>query len=391
MFGSLASASAATSLCFVTACYADSAQRAIPAAASSSSQPAGHILVAREVMLQRENGAAPLAIEQFSDGGLLVVLDTLPSTIIKLGADGGTKWAYENPIKNSRIRMAMPEVTGGVVFCLDRKSGPKNFQQEASIVIKLDATGREIKRLDSGMLDAASAPFYAVSGCLAWGTGYAVIAKEADASGAGGPGAMRYTGAIIRLNPDLSIAWRKSVEIRANPIASSGGPRVLANGDLIFVGMDRLFRLDGNGSMRAEAAVPACKWLRTEKVDDRIRLACSRLDPPTSATILEFDLTLKVINKQALGNEDFGLATVCELPDGRFGLLGNDGTKGPFVQIYSPDGQALSKYKFSHAFPKFSSEGAVVDGLAIGKSSIVAVRDVDQRKINTIVSWLDIE
>jgi hypothetical protein len=390
MFGRLVSASAATTLCFVTACYADSSPSTTPAAASSSTQSAGHILVKREVMLARENGAAPLAIERFADGSLLVVLDTLPSTVVKLGADGGTTWEYENPIKNSQIRMAMPEVTGGAVLCLDRKSGPQNLQQEASIVIKLDNNGREIKRLDSA-LDSPAAPFYAVSGCLPWGTGYAVIAKEAGAPAAGGYGLMPYTGAIIRLNSDLTIAWRKSLEIHANPIATSGGPRVLTNGDLIFVGMDKLFRLDGNGSLKADAAVPACKWLKTEKVDDRIRLACGRLDPPTSATIFEFDLSLNVINKQALGSEDFGLATVCELPDGRFALLGNNGNKGPFVQIYSPSGRALSTYKFPHAFPKFSSEGAVVDGLPIGKSSIVAVRDVDQNKVNSVVSWLNIE
>lgn len=348
--------------------------------------------VEREVTLLANQATTPISLDRTADGGYVVVLDTYPPALIKLDALGKTQWSFEELATNKtdiKFRVATPDKNGGVLVCAARKGGAGNLEDLPSVVIRLNNQGHESARLDSSSTVMEGGSFYGVSGCVPWGDGYAIVANEKrpkdEPDDYGEMSGWRFRNVILRLRSDLSVVWRKPIDVHANPLATTAGPRVLRNGDLIVPGMDRIFRLDKDGSVKARADLPPCKWLRTDSDDDRLRLACARLQPPTASTIIEYDESLKIVSKIPLGDEDVGLPTVCELANGTFALLGNDGPNGPFVQTYSEHGKALNKYRF----PKHTTEGAVIDGLPQESSGLVAARYIDQHEhFVSIVTWL---
>lgn len=346
-----------------------------------------------EVTLLGDKSTRPVQLERARDGGFLVALHAKPATLIKLRADGSTQWVFEERVAGAGIRSATSDTRSGIIVCVTRKEVPQFTRELPSVVVRLDDNGHELARLDSGSAKISGGPFYAVAGCLPWGDGYAVIASEKkpidQPDDQGEMPGWPLRSVVMRLRSDFSVQWRKPLSVHASPIAGNVGPRILPNGDLIIVGSDRMFRLDGNGIVKAQVDIPICTWLRTESQDNRIRLACGRLNPPTASTIVEYDNSLSVISRLALGDKDVGLAKVCELSDGKFALLGTDGQKGPFVQLYSRAGAPLAKYKFEHPFPEFSSEGGVWDGVPIALSAVVVLRNIDRDWSKTVVTWLN--
>jgi hypothetical protein len=158
----------------------------------------------------------------------------------------------------------------------------------------------------------------------------------------------------------------------------------MPNGDLILPGMDRIVRIDSDGVIKAQSALPACKWLKTSHPDSRIRLACARLEPPTASTIIEYDDSFTIVNKIPLGHEDVGLPAVSELADSTLVLLGNDGPAGAFVQTYNALGRPMAKYRF----PK-QPESAVIDGVPVSGTEFAVVRyDTRDDHFTSVVTWL---
>jgi hypothetical protein len=349
--------------------------------------------VEREITLQPDRSTTPTSIERMPDGGYLVVLDTYPPVVTKLDAGGHAEWSFEERGAGStdvKFRKATADRGGGVIVCGARKGGAMNREELPGVVIRLNGHGQEITRLDPLKAAIEGGPIFGISACIPWGDGYVLVADEKRPAGLpddyGEMSAWPYRNVILRLRADFSVQWRKPVAVHANPLATTAGPRTLAGGDLIVPGMDRVFRLDGDGIVKARADLPACTWLRTPSPEVRVRFACARLKPPTASTIIEYDESFKILSELPLGDKDVGLPTVCELSDGVLALLGNDGPAGPFIQLYSARGKALAKHRFStHA-----SEGGINDGVPVGPSELAVVRFTDQGDhFRSIVTWLN--
>jgi hypothetical protein len=345
-----------------------------------------------EVLLMEKVPTRPVHIERAADGGYLVLLDAAPDVLLKLDSTGKTAWSFtDHAADNFRLQIkgVSVEANGDVLLCVGRKGGPQFVQDMPSAMVRLNSQGQEIARLDSQSTPTDGGAIYAISTCLTWANGYVIVANEKRPSGApddyGKMSSYPFRSVVLRLRMDFTVEWRKAIAIRASPLATAAGPKILRSGDLIIPGMDSLFRIDPGGTVIAHAAISTCSWLRTISDDPRIRLACMRTDKPVASTVVEYDESLNIKNEIPLGEENVGVPAVCELANGSFALLANDSPKGPFVQIYSAKGKALDKYRF----PTYASEGAVVDGLPIGAAELVVARYIDRNDTFTsVLTWM---
>ena len=291
------------------------------------------------------------------------------------------------------IRMAVPDHGTGVILCAAKERGVGGLANVPSAIIRLDDRGQEIARLDAAKADVPGGIFYKASGCIPWQDGYVVVAREPRPPGEADDfghiaGGLRDRTTVMRLRADLSIQWRKPIPVNPNPVAATAGPRVLANGNVILPGLSELFLVDGGGAVKTRAEFPPCKWLRSVTSDSRIRLACVDVSPKASATIYQYDDTLRVVGKLSLGTEEVGLPVVIELADGSFAVLGNgENYQPPFVVLYSAAGKKLNKYTY---LKKWSSHGNVLDGVATGPAQIATLRVSEhQGHFISIISWLN--
>lgn len=343
--------------------------------------------------LGKESGA-PRSLALAQDGGLLVLMET-PAVLVKLGIQGENKWSYHvNGEGVARIRSAASDINNGVILCITRLGGLQNVFDMPSAVVRLDANGHEIARLDSGIAPITGGPFYRVAVCQRWGDGYLVIAKDKKSIQVTGPNGKQladwtYPGTLIKLREDLSVEWRKEVDLHADVVAPSGGIKILPNGEVAVPGFDRLTIVDTEGNVKAETKTGACRWLQTELPDHRIRMACNDQELAAASVITEFDSSLKVLSKITLGTKNYGLAIVAEMRSGVFGLLGAD-EHGPFVSTFAAQGGiATSTYRFPSEFPEYASRGGIADCLPIGPSSLVVLRFVDKNSATPTVSWVN--
>jgi hypothetical protein len=238
-----------------------------------------------------------------------------------------------------------------VILCIARLGGERNIYEMPSSVVRLDSSGREIARLDSGTANIAGGPFYKVAACERWGDGYLVIATNRKSVQVTDPSGKQlsdwmYPGVIIKLREEFSIKWRKELEVYADDVGTTGGIKVLANGDAVITGFDRITIVDGAGNVKEQTTITkktVCMWLRTEVPDHRIRLACNEQERAASSVISEFDSSLKTVSRLTLGTKNSGLAIACEMENGVFGLLGAEEQR-PFVSTFPAQGGAATSH-----------------------------------------------
>jgi hypothetical protein len=356
----------------------------------------GALSVERELPIEIDVSTLPHAIEATADGGVLVTLDSFPPKVLKLNASGAVEWKFEEPMPSggvTYIRMAVPDHGSGVILCAARERAVNRLVKVPSAVIRLNDHGQEIARLDAAKGDVPGGIFYEASGCIPWQDGYVVVAREPRPANEPDDfghviSGLRDRTTVMRLHADLSIQWRKPIPMYPNPGASTAGPRALPNGDLILPGLESMTLIDGSGNIKTHTAMPPCVWLRTARLDSRVRLACARLTPATASTIYEYNDSLQVVSKLPLGSEDVGLPTVIELADGSFAVLGNgDNNQPPFVVLYSATGKELNKYTY---LKKWSSHGNVVGGVATGPAQIATLRSSEHHDhFISIVTWIN--
>jgi len=158
----------------------------------------------------------------------------------------------------------------------------------------------------------------------------------------------------------------------------------------VIAGFDRITIIDGAGNVKEQTTITrntVCMWLRTEVPDHRIRMACNERERAASCVIIEFDSSLKTVSRFALGTKNNGLATVCEMQAGVFGLLGADEQRPCVSTFPAQGGAATSTYHFPSSFPEYASPGGISDCLPIGPISLTVLRDVDKNSATPIVSW----
>jgi len=338
-------------------------------------------------------------LERAQDGGLLVLMET-PAVLVKLDIQGEKKWSYrESGDGVLRIRSAVSDANNSVILCVAHRGGAHNVFEMPTSVVRLDASGREIARLDSGTANITGGPFYKVAACERWGDGYLVIATNRKSVQVTDPSGKQlsdwtYPGVMIKLREDFSIEWRKELELDMDDVSITGGIKVLANGDAVIAGFDRITIVDGAGDVKEQTTITkttSCMWLHTEVPDHRIRMACNEQDRPASSVIIEYDSSLKTVSRIALGTKNNGLAIVCEMQSGVFGLLGAEEQR-PFVSTFpAQGGAAISTYRFPSSFPEYASPGSIDDCLPIGPSSLAVLRDIDKNSATPIVSWLTLQ
>jgi hypothetical protein len=352
------------------------------------------LTVAREIKLLPERDSMPQSIARVADGGYLVVLDTFPPAVAKLDHLGATQWLFQKQASaqsDIKFSMAAPGRKGEVLVCASRKGGEMNRQDLPGLVIKLDTDGHQTKELDGGGDEPAGGPFYAILACGIWDDGYAIVANERRPPGTlddfGRASSWPFRNVVIRLDSNLSVSWRKPLPLQLSSTPGNIAPKATPNNDLAVLGLDQMFILRMDGSIRAQTRVPVCRWVATVSFDSRIRLACARLSPPTSSTIFEYsESPPRVLSRTALGAEDFGVPAVCQLPDGGFGLLGNDGSKGPFLRLYDSHERATATHVFS---PTDGEVGLGVDCVPNELSEVVIARAMAVKDhFVTAVTWL---
>jgi hypothetical protein len=353
----------------------------------------------RDVAPLGKEGGAPRRLERAQDGGLLVLMET-PAVLVKLDIQGEKKWSYRESGEGVlRIRSAVSDTNNSVILCIARLGGERNVYEMPNSVVRLDASGREIARLDSGTANITGGPFYKVAACERWGDGYLVIATNRKSVQVTDPSGKQlndwtYPGVIIKLRQDFSIEWRKELELHVDDVSTTGGIKILANGDAVIAGFDRITIVDRAGNVKEQTTITkktVCMWLRTEVPNHRIRMACSEQERAASSVIIEFDSSLKTVSTLALGTKNNGLAIVCEMQTGVFGLLGADEQR-PFVSTFSAQGgAATSTYHFPSSFPGYASPGGIADCLPIGPSSLAVLRSIDKNSATPIVSWLTLQ
>jgi hypothetical protein len=365
---------------------------------ASSSVLARAPSLVRDVAPLGKEGGAPRSLGRAQDGGLLVLMET-PAVLVKLDIQGEKQWSYRESGEGVlRIRSAVGDINNGVILCISRWGGERNVHEMPSSVVRLDASGREIARLDSGTASITGGPFYKVALCERWGDGYLVIATNRKSVQVTDPRGRQlsdwaYPGVMIKLREDFSIEWRKELELHADDVSTTGGIKALANGDAVIAGFDRITIIDGAGNVKEQTTITkmtVCMWLRTEVPDHRIRMACNEQERAASSVIIEFDSSLKTVSRLALGSKNNGLAIVCEMQTGLFGLLGADEQR-PFVSTFpAQGGAAISTYRFPSSFPEYASPGNIADCLSIGPSSLAVLRSIDKNSATPIVSWLSL-
>jgi hypothetical protein len=357
----------------------------------------GALTLERELPIEIDVYTVPHAIETTADGGVLVTLDAFPPQVLKLNASGAVEWKFEEPMPSgggvTYIRMAVPDHESGVILCAAREHARDRLTRVPSAVIRLNDHGREIARLDAAKADVLGGIFYEASGCIPWQDGYVVVAREPRPPGEPDDfghveSHLRDRTTVMRLRADLSIQWRKPIPVNPNPVAATAGPRVLVNGSVILPGLSELFLVDGGGAVKTRAEFPPCKLLRSVTTSGRVRLACVDVSPKASATIYQYDDTLRVVGTLSLGTEDVGLPVVIELADGSFAVLGNgDNYQSPFAVLYSAAGKELNKYTY---LKKWSSHGNVIDGVATGPAQIATLRVSEHHDHPiSIISWIN--
>lgn len=192
-----------------------------------------------------------------------------------------------------------------------------------------------------------------------------------------------FRNVVIRLRSDLSVAWRKPLPLHVLPPALAA-PKVTASGNLVVPG-DQVFVLGSDGSVRAQTDLPGCRWLHTVSPDPRIRFACARVKPPAMSTIFEFDEALRIVSKIALPGGDAGIPAVSELSNGEFALLGNDGSKGPFLALYDARGASGATYRFPRGETDVASG---IDTVPDPLSGVVVLLTTDRNKsVVSVATW----
>jgi hypothetical protein len=341
-----------------------------------------------EILLMEKVPTLPVRIERVADGGYLVLLDTNPNVLLKLDSAGQSVWSFEmHTDENAKAQFVRvsAEANGDALLCVARNGA----WDLPSAMIRLNSQGREIARIDAQSTAIEGGPIYAISSCLRWGSGYVIVANEKRPSGApddyGKMSRFPFHTVVLRLRSDFTVEWRKAFAGLASPPGTPAGPKVLRGGDLIIPVADGIFRIDPSGTLKAQAKLGPCTWLRTINDDPRLRLACTRrfAKEIASTTIVEYDELLNIKNEIAL-YDNVGVPAVCELANGNFALLANDSPKAPFVQIYSAQGKALDKYRF----PTYASEGMVVDGLPISATEFIVLRLIDRDAPISALTWM---
>jgi hypothetical protein len=362
----------------------------------------GALTLGRELPIELDVSTVPHAIVVTADGGVLVTLDAFPPQVLKLNASGAVDWKFEEPSPSgggvTYIRMAVPDHASGVILCAAREHARDRLTRIPSAVIRLNDHGQETARLDAAKGDVPGGVFYEASGCIPWQEGYVVVAREPRPAGEPDDfghieSHLRDRTTVMRLRADLSIQWRKPIPIYPNPTASTAGPRALPNGDLILPGLETMTLIDGDGRIKAHAAMPPCGWLRTVKPDNRIRLICGTENtlPLLPLAIFEYNSSLQVVSKLPLGSKDIGQFTAIELADGSFAMLGsNEDNRPPFIALYSATGKELGKYTYLKKWSTDSSHGFLIDGVATGPAQIATLRlDQHHDHFISIISWLN--
>jgi hypothetical protein len=353
----------------------------------------------RDVAPLGTEGAAPRRLERAQDGGLLVLMET-PAVLVKLDIQGEKTWSYRATGEGiPRIRSAVSDINNSVILCVAPLGGVRNVFEMPASVIRLDASGREIARLDSGTANIPGGPFYKVTSCERWSDGYLVTATDRKSVQVTDPHGKEltdwtYPEVLIKLRGNLSVEWRKEIDLHSDQVGTTGGVKSLANSDAVIAGFDRITIVDGAGNVKAQTKTKnttVCMWLRTELPDHRIRIACNERERAASSVIVELDSSLKTVSRLALGTKNDGLAIVCEMQNGLFGLLGADEQR-PFVSTFpAQGGAATSTYHFPSSFPEYASPGSIADCLPMGPSSLAVLRSIDKNSATPIVSWLTLQ
>jgi hypothetical protein len=350
----------------------------------------------RDVAPMGKEGGAPRRLVRAQDGGLLVLMET-PALLVKLDIRGEKKWSYRESGEGVlHIRSIASDTDNGVILCIDRFGGERNVYEMPNSVVRLDASGHEIARLDSGTANITGGAFYKVAACERWSDGYLVIARNRKTVQVTDPRGKQFSewtspGVIIKLREDFSIEWRKDLDLHSADVGITGGIKFLSNGDAVIAGFDRVAIIDGAGDVKEQTTITqkaVCMWLRTEVPDNRIRMACNEQERAASSVIIELDSSLKTVSTLELGTKNNGLAIVCEMQNGVFGLLGADEQR-PFVSTFpARGGAATSTYHFPSSFPEYASPGNIADCLPIGPSSLAVLRSIDKNSATPIVSWV---
>lgn len=308
--------------------------------------------VIRQITIDADIASDPFSIVRADDGGFLVAVQSTSPKALKIDGDGNISWWFEQPNTSGlfSIGMVTSLPDGGAIVCGARATGGKDSAMLPGFVIRLDASGREIARLDPGAPNFKGRIFYDVMTCAPWGDGFAISVIEPvndEIATKFNPYANGRT-AVKRLTSDLSLDWSKHLKVGGLGSPTRPRPLELPSGDLVFPSGQGIYILNTTGGLLAEASMEHCQWVRSASKTQRLRFVCLGDSPMSPATVVEYDGSLRIRKRtELIGSQ--GLPMVAEtVDDGYLAAQNGSNSRGPEVAIFDINGKQTRKYSFPH-------------------------------------------
>ena len=254
---------------------------------------------------------------------------------------------------------------GGALVCGVRNSPAPALKPLPGFIVRLNSSGKEVRRLDPGRPGFVGDPFYKTMTCAPWGDGYVMSAMEAADKGKAG-GFDPFDNGIVtirRLASDFSVIWSKPAAVGAFALPTAMAPRELASGELLFPSVGHIYLIAQDGRVIDEKAMGTCRPVRTQINHGETAFVCDDYSVAGTPEIVYYDAKLDIVKTQhVIGGS--GLPIVSALPDGGFfATFGGPASAGPIVTLHDPAGHPVGTYIFP--------DGTLCDSIPNGDGVIV--------------------
>jgi hypothetical protein len=348
-----------------------------------------------QVILEPQQYSRPVKLAKAADGGYFVIGESNPggaSWLDKTDAQGNLLWSYRYPVTvdaYGNFATAEPAADGGVLICGSRQSRIVN--RTAGLAVRLDKNGHEIARLQDSFNDNSYGPLAEYESCARWGEDFVVIGKGLvlDPS----PSSFYHVKGVFtvqRLHSDGTLIWRKDVEA-IHGAFSTDMLQAMPNGDLVFIGIEAVVRIDPQGNLLAQESIDAgCRLLRQPVPTDQLKLICYTYVEKRVPEIVELGPKLRVIKKTPFPiSDNVGVAQAYALADDSLVVFGSTRSWRsnfiPAVFLFSSTGSLIAK----HEYEKKEDEGGVTDGMPTGTAGeFVIIRATNEPDARTTMTFL---
>ena len=329
-----------------------------------------------EVPIDLGLSSLPVAIIPAADAGYFVPVQSAPVRLLKTDQGRRVKWSFApsfGPDVTVQFSMATALRDGGVLICGSRHSFAPNRHLLPGFLIRLDAAGHEVSRLDPLSPGYSGPAFYQPIACSPWGNGFVMSSLQIPEGSQTDFDLYRNSAVTVnRLSGDFSTIWGRAIHVGGVGEPTAMAPKELPSGDLIFPSEENIVLLDQSGNVKAQAAMGMCRWVRSTIDDQALRFGCVDDSVEPHTTIVEYDNALGVIGRlQLIGATGFPI--IAKLNGSGYFTFDEAENYKRRVAHYGADGRLVGQSSFSAGVHK--DVAVSKDGLAVISISAIQTGD----------------